>query len=213
MMKRTMKVDIWSDFVCPFCYIGRKMFEDALREYNLWGKVELNYKSYELDTKKDRDKGADPVRLFAEQYHMPLAKAQRILEKTQARVEKVGLDYNYTKTIPANTFNAHRLNYYAKEFNKQEESNKRIMHAYFAEGLDIGDINILSHLGKDIGLNKEDIMDMFNSNKYYAEMEDDKKLGKELQVDIVPTYIVNSAYRMSGILSYEDYLEMVQKMV
>lgn len=211
MNEKKIKVDIWSDFVCPFCYIGRKKFEEALKEVDLWNKIEMNYRSLELDPTKDRDKEADPVQKFADNYEMPLGKAQRILEKTQARVEGEGLVYDYSKTIDANTFNAHRLNYYAKEFGKSEEMTRKILSAHFAENLDIGDLEVLSSIGEEIGLNKEKIMEMFNSDQYYLEIEKDRKMAKKLNVDLVPTYIINDKHRISGILSSEDYLELLKK--
>ncbi|HHX59834.1 MAG TPA: DsbA family oxidoreductase [Epulopiscium sp.] len=211
MNAKNIKVDIWSDFVCPFCYIGRKKFEEALKETDLWGKVEMNYRSLELDPTKERNKEADPVQQFADKYEMPLGKAQRIMEKTQAKVEAEGLSYNYNKTVAANTFNAHRLNYYAKEFGKSEEVTTKILNGHFAKSLDIGDLEVLSKIGEDVGLNKDEIMKMFHSNQYYLEIENDRKMAEKLNVDLVPTYIINDKHRISGILSSEDYLELLKK--
>lgn len=208
---KTIKIDIWSDFVCPFCYIGRKKLEEALKEFDLWGKVEMNYKSLELDASKDRDKTTDAVQQFADKYEMPLSKAQHIMKKTQAIVEKEGLVYNYKDTVSASTYNAHRLNYYAKEFGKSEEITKRIMHANFVEGLDIGNIEILAILGEEIGLDRKEVLGMLSSDKYSQQIKDDRKMAEELKIDVVPTYIINGEHRISGVLETEDYRELLKK--
>lgn len=200
-----IKIDIWSDFVCPFCYIGRKKLEEALKELGLWNKVEINYKSLELNTTRERDVNTNPVQEFANNYAMSLSKAQHILKKTQGKVEKEGLVYNYKDTVSASTYNAHRLNHYAKEFGKSEDLTKRIMHAHFVESLNIGDIEVLSALGEEVGLDKNEITRMLNSDKYSKEIADERIVAEALKIDIVPTYIINDKHRISGILSSEDY--------
>ncbi len=208
---KKIKIDIWSDFVCPFCYIGRKKFEEALKEFDLWDKVEMNYRSLELDPTKERDKNTDSVQQFADNYAMPLSKAQHIMEKTQETVEKEGLVYNYKDAVSANTYNAHRLNYYAKAFGKSEEITKRIMHAHFVEGLDIGNVEILMILGQEIGLDRKGVLGMLSSDQYSKQIKDDRKIAQELKIDVVPTYIVNDEHRISGVLSSEDYRELLEK--
>lgn len=221
MNEKKIQIDIWSDFVCPFCYIGRKRFEEALIQLSLCeielssvcSKVERNYKSYELDTTKERKIIGDVVEQFAAKYSMPLGKAERVMEKTAEKVEAAGLVYNYKNTISANTFNAHRLNYYAKEFSKDEQMTARLSEAHFVDGLDINDIDVLSTLGEEVGLNKSKIVEMLNSHRYYDELENDKKMAIELNIDIVPTYIINKKHRISGVLSSEDYLEILKKVI
>ena len=213
MGEKMIKIDIWSDFVCPFCYIGRKKLEEALGELGLSEKVEKHYRSFELDRSKERKNGGDVVYQLATQYSMPMGKAERVMEKTADKVEAEGLVYNYKKAISANTFNAHRLNYYAKEFGKDEEMTSRILEAHFVHGLDIANIEVLATLGQEIGLDKTQISAMFESDQYDTEIQNDKKMAIELKIELVPTYIINDQYRIEGILSSEDYLEFLNQVI
>ena len=204
-----IKIDIWSDFVCPFCYMGRKKLEEALKALDLWGKVEMTYRSLELDKSLDRD--TNTVRQLAKNYHMPIDKAELVMEKTQAEVEQAGLVYHYKKAISANTFNAHRLNYYAQSLGKGEEMTKAIMQAHFAQGQDISDLRVLANLGEKLGLDPKEIRSMFSSDRYKQEIEADRKMAGQLKIDVVPTYIINDYHRISGALSAEDYRQWLKK--
>jgi len=208
-----MKVDLWFDFVCPFCYMGDKQFKEVLNRFESLKDLEINYRSFELDIRKHRDKGGDTVTNFAKQYDMPLAKAKHIMEKTKTKVESTGLTYEYQDIIQANTFDAHRLAFYAKEFNKDKKMTERIMKAHFADGLDICDQTVLADLASEVGLDKESVIKMLNSDQYEAQIANDRKEAKELKVDVVPTLIFNGKeqHRIAGVLSTEDYTEFLNK--
>lgn len=208
-----MKIDLWFDFVCPFCYMADKQFKETLNRFDSLKDLEINYRGFELDTRKHRDKGGDTVANFAKKYDMPLSKAKHIMEKTARKVESIGLTYHYEHIIQANTFDAHRLNFYAKEFNKDKEMTERIMKAHFADGFDICDQTVLADLAHEVGLNKQDVLKMLNSDKYESQIANDRKEAQELKVDVVPTLIFNGQeqHRISGVLSLEDYTEFLNK--
>lgn len=208
-----MKIDLWFDFVCPFCYMGDKQFKEALSRFESLKDLEINYRSFQLDTRKPLDKSGDTVENFAKKYNMPLSKAKHIMGKTEKKVESVGLSYNYKDIIPANTFDAHRLNFYAKEFDKDKEMAERIMKAHFADGLDICNPAVLANLATEVGLDKDEVIKMLNSDKYASQIANDRKEAKELKVDVVPTLIFNGKvqHRISGILSLKDYTEFLNK--
>ena len=206
-----MKVDIWLDFVCPFCYMGDKQFKEALQQFDSLQDIEINYCSFELDQKKERDKASNAVENFAREYNMPLEKAQHIMGKTAKKVESAGLEYHYKNTIPANTFDAHRLNYYAKEYGKDRDLTARIMRAHFAEGLDIGHREVLADLASEVGLNRKEVIQVLNSDQYSSQISHDRERAIALNIDLVPTLIFNNNERISGVLTLEDYTDILKK--
>ena len=207
-----MKVDIWLDFVCPFCYMGDKQFKEALEQFAPLKDIEINYRSFELDPRKHRDKTASTVETFAKKYNMPLEKAKHIMEKTAKKVESIGLRYDYEKAIQANTFDAHRLNYYAKRYDKDGDMTARIMKAHFADGLDIGDRAVLADLASEVGLSREEVTLLLNSDQYSPQIAQDRERAIALNVDVVPTLIFNDHERIAGVLSLEDYIDALNKM-
>ncbi|NMA83740.1 MAG: DsbA family oxidoreductase [Epulopiscium sp.] len=206
-----MKIDIWSDFVCPFCYIGKKVFETAVKKFDYANSIKINYKSFQLDSRSKRDRGFDVVQDLADNYKIGREQAQKMIEQAVTLAEAVGLVYDYKNMIPANTFDAHRLNYYAKEVQKDKEITERLLHAHFAEGLDIDDHSVLSQIAKEAGLDKEKTLLMLQSDQYSAEVEKDQKTAQELKIEVVPTYIFNDKYRISGAQSLDDFLNMLNK--
>lgn len=208
---KDMKVDIWLDFVCPFCYMGDKQFKEALNQFESLKDIEINYRSFELDPSKNRDKTISAVEDLANKYQMPIEKAKHIMEKTVKRVQDAGLAYRYKEMVPANTFDAHRLTYYAKESGKDQAVVEKILKAHFVYGLDIGDQGVLANLASEAGLNKEETIAMLNSHKYASNLAHDEKVARELKVDVVPTLIFHNGERIAGVLSPEDYVEALKK--
>lgn len=206
-----MKVDIWLDFVCPFCYMGDKQFKEALNQFESLKGIEINYRSFELDPSKDRDKTIGAVEGFAKKYQMPIGKAEHIMGKTAKKVEGAGLAYRYKEMVPANTFDAHRLTYYAKESGKDQAVVEKILKAHFVYALDIADKEVLASLASEAGLNKEEATAVLNSDKYASNLAHDKKAARELGVDVVPTLIFDNGERIAGVLSPEDYAEALKK--
>lgn len=202
-----MKIDIWSDFACPFCYAGMKKFKQALNELDFSNDIEINHRSFQLNPNLKQGEYSDVIEQLADSYMTTREKAEKMMDGAVAFVEGEGLVYDFKNMIPANTSDAHRLIYYAKEFQKDTLLSDRIFKAHFEEVFDIGDRNTLSGLAEEVDLDKSKVLDMLNSHSYLEEIKKDELEAIKLNIEVVPTFIINDETRIAGALSSEDFLK------
>lgn len=206
-----MKIDIWSDFSCPYCFAGMKKFQRVLSELEHLNKIKINYRSFQLYPDLKHGDYPDSIQLLADSYIVSREKALDMMKKSIAFVNDEGLVYDYKNMVPANTLDAHRLTYYAKQFQKDTALSNRIFKAHFEEGLDIASRSILGDLAEEVGLDKTKVLDMLNSHSYLEEkiskeIEKDEADAIKLNIEVVPTFIINDETRIAGVLSSEDFL-------
>lgn len=206
-----MKIDIWSDFACPFCYIGKRNLESALKEFDSQDEVELVFHSYQLDPNAKKGGQINPVDELAKKYGTSKERAQEMIDRVVNMAKDVGLNYNYDKLISTNTLDAHRLSHYAKKENKDRELVEELFKAHFIEGLDIGDLEVLAELGARVGLDREEIKSILKSEEYYSEVDLDKYTASQYQIRSVPFFIFNNRYAVSGAQPVEAFLETLTK--
>ena len=132
-----MKVEIWSDVMCPFCYIGKRKFENALAQFPQRDEVEVVWKSFQLNPFLKTDPSKNTVEHLAEAKGWSLQQAQEATQYVTDIAQKVGLTYNMDKAVVANSFDAHRFLHLAKEHGVQDAAKERVLKAYFTEGVNI----------------------------------------------------------------------------
>lgn len=206
-----MKIDIWSDFACPFCYIGKRNLESALKEFDSQDVVELVFHSYQLDPNAKKGGQINPVDELAKKYGTSRERAQEMIDRVVNMAKDVGLNYNYDKLISTNTLDAHRLSHYAKKENKDRELVEELFKAHFIEGLDIGDLEVLAELGARVELDREEIKSILKSEEYYSEVDLDKYTASQYQIRSVPFFIFNNRFAVSGAQPVEAFLETLTK--
>ena len=206
-----MKIDIWSDIACPFCYIGKRNLETALKDFKSEDEVEIVYHSYQLDPNAKKDGNRSSVQELADKYGSSMEQAQKMIDRVVSMANDVGLHYNYDAVINTNTLDAHRLSHYAKKFNKDKEIVEELFNAHFIEGLDIGDIEVLAKLGDRVGLDSDDIVKVLNSDEFNSEVDEDKYMARQYEISSVPFFIFNNKYAISGAQPPEAFLETMNK--
>lgn len=206
-----MKIEVWSDFVCPFCYMGKRRLEAALNNFENKDEVELVFKSFELDpnAKKKYDKNIDE--LIAQKYGITIEQAKASNDQIVSQAKSVGLNYNFDSLIPTNSFDAHRLIHYAKSEGKMNELAERIFKGYFVDSVNISDHKVLADLASEVGLNREKTLNILKSDKYGAEVRNDEKSASELGINSVPYFVFNNKYAVSGAQPTELFLEVLNK--
>ncbi|WP_312295738.1 DsbA family oxidoreductase, partial [Dermacoccus nishinomiyaensis] len=152
-----MKIDIWSDIVCPFCYIGKRHLELALDGFEHADDVEIAWHSFELDPTIEAVPDTTLVEKIAAKYGMTPEQSERSQEDIAARAAEVGLEFNWREAKFGNTFDAHRLVHLAAQHGRATEAHERLMRAYFTEGVAVGDTTELQRLGEEIGLPADDV--------------------------------------------------------
>lgn len=193
-----MKVEIWSDVMCPFCYIGKRKFELALEKFPYREKVEITWKSFQLNPDMVTDPDKNINQYLSEAKGWSLKQAEDANNYVTDIAKKVGLTYNMDKAIVANSFDAHRLSHLAKKYNMQDALEEQLFLAYFTEGKNTADHNILTEIGVGIGLVEEEIKTMLNGNEFSAEVNKDILEAQMVGARGVPFFVFDRKYAVSG---------------
>ncbi len=193
-----MKVEIWSDVMCPFCYIGKRKFELALEKFPHRDKVEITWKSFQLNPDMVTDPAKNTTQYLAEVKGWSLQQAADANNYVTDIAKKVGLTYNLDKAVVANSFDAHRLSHLAKKYNKQDALEERLFLAYFTEGKNTADHTVLCEIGVEIGLEEPEIMTMLAGSEYAAEVNKDILEAQMVGARGVPFFVFERKYAISG---------------
>ena len=204
-----MKIEVWSDIMCPFCYIGKRHLELALQQFPEM-EVELVWKSFQLDPTITPQPGKDVYSYLAERKGMSLEDSKQMHKNVVDRAAEVGLVYNYDKAIIANSFDAHRLLHLAKRNGKGDQLKEKLLVAYFTEGKDFGDKQVLTQLGVEVGLNEPDILTVLYTDMYAREVQSDIQEAQEIGVRGVPFFVFDRKYAVSGAQAIEAFVETIQ---
>ncbi|GMA49686.1 DSBA oxidoreductase [Alicyclobacillus contaminans] len=206
-----MKVEIWSDFVCPFCYMGKRHFEQALEQWPDKDKVEIIYRSFELDPSAPRNTGKSLHSVLAEKFGITVERARAMNADVARRAKAVGLDYHMDTIIPTNTFDAHRLMHFAAGKHRSVEMVERLFRAYFTDCKDIGDRDTLAELAGEVGLPQADVRDMLERGDYTREVRQDEREGQALGIHGVPCFVVDRVVAVSGAQPVEVFLDAFRR--
>lgn len=193
-----MKVEIWSDVMCPFCYIGKRKFELALEKFPHRDTVEITWKSFQLNPEMITDPDKNINQYLAEVKGWSVKQAEDANNYVTDIAKKVGLTYNMDKAIVANSFDAHRLSHLAKKYNKQDALEEQLFIAYFTEGKNTADHDTLIAIGKEIGLNETEIKTMLQGNEFSAEVNQDILEAQMVGARGVPFFVFDRKYAVSG---------------
>jgi len=207
-----MKIEVWSDFVCPFCYIGKRRLERALNKFPERSRVKVIYKSFELDPYSPSDDTVTIHEALAEKYGVSVEEARKMNENIVRLAKGVGLNYNMDKITPTNTLRAHRLAKFAETRGKEAEMTERLFSAHFIESLKIDDAEVLADLAEEIGLDRSEVRDVLrDENQFLTEVRKDERTAAELGVRGVPFFVLNGKYALSGAQPEEIFLQALQK--
>jgi predicted DsbA family dithiol-disulfide isomerase len=202
-----MKVQIWSDVMCPFCYIGKRRFEEALTAFSHQDKVEIEWKSFQLNPALKTDTQLNVYQSLANSKGWQLEYAKQVTNQVAEMAAQVGLDFNFDRAVVANSFNAHRFSHLAKQHNLGDAAEEQLFRAYFTDGENIDDIDTLVNLGKNIGLNETEVRDTLNNKEAYAtEVHQDIFEAETLGIRGVPFFVVNDKYAVSGAQATDVFL-------
>jgi predicted DsbA family dithiol-disulfide isomerase len=206
-----MNVEIWSDVVCPWCYIGKRRFETALAEFAHRDHVDVVWRSFQLDPNAAQTSDGDPVARLAAKYGMSRADAETAQARVTANAAAVGLGFHLDKARTGNTFDAHRLIHYARELGKQDELKERFMAGYFVEGEAIGEPDVLVRLATEVGLDAAAARDVLDSGAFSAEVRHDEAEARGIGISGVPFFVIDRAYGISGAQPSELILATLDK--
>lgn len=206
-----MKIEIWSDVMCPFCYIGKRKFENALAQFSDKNYIEVEWKSFELNPNLKTDTTKTLAKYLAEQKRLPMEQVNQMINHASNMAKQVGLDYKLETVIVANSFNAHRFTHYAKSKDKQLEAEEVLFKAYFILNKNTDDISVLMTLGTEIGLNANELKAVLESNQFANEVRADENEAVNLGIQGVPFFVFNRKSAVSGAQDESVFLNALQK--
>lgn len=206
-----MRVEIWSDIVCPFCYIGKRRYEEALAQLPYRDEVETVYRSFELDPNAPVKADRDLHDSLAAKFGISREQAKDMNDQVTEQARSVGLTYNLDQAVPTNTFDAHRLTHLAAKHGKMVEMTERLFQAYFTEGKHIGDRQVLAELAADIGLDPAGVSEALDSSSYTDEVRADEREAAQLGIRGVPFFVINRKYAVSGAQPTEVFIRALEK--
>jgi predicted DsbA family dithiol-disulfide isomerase len=201
-----MKVDIWSDVRCPFCYIGKRKFELALAQFEHKDKIEIEWHSFELDPMAVTMPEANPIDHLAQIKGQSREWAQEMTNHVAKVAEEVGLHFNMEEAVVANSFNAHRLIQLAKANDLGDEIEERLFTDYFISGKNIDDKEVLIAAGMEVGLDRLAIEMMLESESFTDEVRMDEAMARQIGISGVPFFIFNQKLAVSGAQPPETFL-------
>lgn len=206
-----MKIEIWSDVMCPFCYIGKNNFEQALEKLPFKDEVEVEWKSFQLDPTLDPKETQDTLQYFREKKGVQADQATQMLAQVTQMGKGAGIDFDFNKALITNTFSAHKLLHLAKKHNKSNEMEEALFIAHFIDGKNVGDTEVLISLAENLGIDKEEAREAVTSDQLDYEVNQDIMEARNNGVSGVPFFVLNGKYAVSGAQPVEVFENALQQ--
>jgi predicted DsbA family dithiol-disulfide isomerase len=210
-VSEAIKVDIWSDVQCPWCYIGKRKFEAGVAQFG--GDVEVEYHSFELAPDTPVDFDGSPADYLAQRKGLPMAQVEQMLERVTGIARSVGLDYDYDHVHQTNTVISHELLHFAKSKGRQIEMKERLLKAYFINGEHVGRIPDLVEIAADLGFDRAEVTEALESHRYLADVKADVALAQEYGIQGVPFFVIDGRYGVSGAQEAEAFANVLAQVV
>ncbi len=210
-MENKMKVEIWSDVMCPFCYIGKRNFETALAHFDGRNNIEVIWKSYQLDPSISEVPTENYHNYLVKHKGMSLEQVNGMLDNVTMTAKDAGLDYKFDKAVMVNSLNAHKFIQFAKSKGLGDEAEERLFLAFFTEGKNIADLTTLIQFGIEIGLEEMELKTVFTDEKYASLVTHDIQEGQQIGVQGVPFFVLDRKYAVSGAQPAQAFLQTLEK--
>lgn len=205
-----MRVDIWSDVVCPFCYIAKKRLERIAKENEV--ELEIIWHSFQLDPEAEQSYSMSNTERLAKKYERTMEDMEDMQAKIAEMAKTEGIDYQWQKAQSGNSFNAHRIIHLAQSKNLGNQAQEAFFQAYMTEGLKIGEREAIEEVASRIGLENGEVEDLLNSNEFAEFVEFDEKMAREqLNIAGVPFFVFDQKVALAGAQPDHAILDVIKK--
>lgn len=208
--EKTVKVEIWSDYGCPFCYIGERKFALALEQTGMTEEVEIVFNSFELDPNAKKSYDENINQLIAKKYGMSVDQAIAANNNIINAAKEVDLVFNFDKLQPTNTFDAHRLSHYAKDQGKQKAYTEAVMKSYFTDSLNISDFDVLTSIAVEVGLDRAEVLRILESSAFAEEVRQDESNAHARRINGVPYFLFNGKEAINGAQTVDTFVAVIE---
>jgi predicted DsbA family dithiol-disulfide isomerase len=207
-----VEVEIWSDVVCPWCYIGKRRFETAVAEVDNEIDVNIVFRPYQLDPTASPGKARPVIEAYAKKFGGP-ERAQQIIDRVTAVAAENGIQFRMDRALRANTLLAHRLLWLAAATGHQIALKERLLQAYFIDGLDISDPDVLADCASEVGLDHDRVRAFLDSDDGIAEVRHELQTAAEMEITAVPTFVFDGKWMVPGAQDPETFVQVLRRVV
>lgn len=206
-----LKIEIWSDYVCPFCYIGKRTLEQALLKTGFNNQAEVTFKAYQLDPTTPVDSDVSVYESLAAKFDQSIEQAKEMTKDVALTAKKVGLQYDFDNMVQANTMEAHRLAKWAETKGREAVLTEQLLNAYFVDAEHIGKQDVLLNHAEKVGLPRNEAKLVLDSDDFLSEVEQDIAEAGQLGVQGVPFFVINRKYAISGAQPLDAFVDSIKQ--
>lgn len=206
-----MNIKIFSDIACPYCYIGMKRLKDTIQNYYPDELIEIEHKPFQLNPNLPKDETLKYTDHLMNNYDMSSDEVEEMINNMITYGKKDDLEFNMKDIVNVNTFDAHRLIMFSSRFDKGQEVNERLMKAYFTEGRNVADFDVLADIGEEAGLNRDEVLLMLNSEDLVNELNAEMVVARYNGVSSVPFFIFDDYYSIKGAQPIEVFKDVIKE--
>jgi predicted DsbA family dithiol-disulfide isomerase len=205
-------VEIWSDVVCPWCYIGKRRFEKAVQLLHDEAQFEVVYRAYQLDPTASPGASTPVVEAYARKFG-GLERAEQIIDHVSAVAAEEGLDFHMDRALRANTLLAHRLLWLAEATGHQQALKERLLRAYFTDGLDVGDPDVLVECATEVGMPGPNVRAFLDSDDGLAEVRAEMQFAADAEITAVPTFVLDGKWSIPGAQDPDTFVNVIRRLL
>jgi len=206
-----MEVEIWSDVMCPFCYIGKRRFENALQDFEYNNEIKVTWRSFQLNPNMETEPDANINEYLAKAKGWSVKQAQQMNQRVTDMAAEEGLEYNMNQAVIANSYDAHRLVQFSKDRGKANEMEEALFKAYFTDGENIADHQTLIDLAEAVGIDPTEAKSILESDKYANAVNHDIQLAQNINITGVPFFLFDRKFAVSGARETEVFLKALKQ--
>ena len=209
-----MTITIWSDFACPYCYIGEERLTKAVEELGMTDDVKIDFRAFELDPTAPKEVTTTTPERFAMKYRLSVPDAEKQIEQISALGREIGIDFRYATTQYSNTFDAHRLMKLAEheyDYKTVLKLNHLLFDAYFTKNLVLADHTVLEAIAKEAGMDQNKVKEVLDSDRYADDVRMDEREAQMRGVHGVPYMVFNGEFAVPGAMSVEGMKSALQR--
>lgn len=206
-----MKIEIWSDVSCPFCFIGKRHLESALQSYSNKDQVEIVWKSFQLDPTLPENSDQNVYEMLAEKKGLSASQVKQMTYHVEQMGKEAGLHYDFSKPKPVSTYKAQLLLQLAKQNGLGEVAKERLLDAYFMKGMNVSDTAVLKKIGMEIGLTEEQLSGFNERSDLQSKLENDLYEARTMGISGVPFFVFNNQFAISGAQPVQVFINALQK--
>ena len=196
-VKEKIQIEVWSDVICPFCFLGKKKLDKAITKLNVEDQVEIIFRSFQLTPEFPKNQSISSVEYYKEK-GFSMSQMKRMAAEFTESGKGYGIEYNFDKTLLFNSFDAHRLLNWARELGEASKLKEALLIAYFTEGYDLSKQDILCQVVRKVGLDDKQAMAILKSDRYADKVVEDIENATRLGVEGVPFFLINGVEKISG---------------